>query len=887
MGGRTFTLGQKLRTAAIVLVLIAAVVTGVIFAANKIGGKGDAKGDNGDSNPREERLGDVGEDDDDLTVKLSRAEANKKYGDAKSKYVLQSSFLNMGHLRETLTGFDDAVSIPFAADQAWIDTQRASDMPEDVLAKLMNDKMEEWKKEFSALKGYELEVALRDKIKDEVMRNPIFGDMLARTFLKSSQIKEQNPWLVEFVKNMDESYARAKDDIPDDEQLIGLEAWIHYENAEAKTKEDLSKLMINDTVNAEKGQYDYFYPAAQIAELFDQFFKYMGRQKLTSTDNWCLVPNGDHATQRTIEAAYQEDGEAYVFAHVTKKGEATIVIGFNDKDGKGDKRSELFKDVPTPQKSTPDADEPKPDDPDPNPGDGKVKLTIKYQYEDGSKAANTFVGYYNKGAHYEVPSPVVDGYTPDRAVVKGGPITKDTTEVVVYYKKGVELHTATINYIYRESGKSAADSYVKQMKPGESRTRKSPEIGGYTADKASVTLNMQHEDIVVNVYYDKNKENPDFTLTVVYKFTDGSQAAPTHTEKHKVGDSYSVSSPSVKDATPDRSVVSGKMPNYDLTEVVTYTKKGEDPKVWKLTVNYVIADGQVAAPASKIEDHQAGDNYNVPSPAVAGYTPDIAVVTGKMPNHDLTVTVTYTKNKIEDPVYTVTVNYVIADGQVAAPAPKSERHKQGESYSIGSPSVSGYVADREVVSGTMPNHDVTETVTYRRQDGNGTKDSEDDPGKKDENDQGSGKGDDPGDGKDQNGNDGGSNPPERTDDGGGNSDGKPEENRNNDGSDQTKPATPPITDGADDITVDDNGNQSEVKDEPENSGKVTDDDVMQYQSPAAQPAEAAPAAVEAVADDVEAVEAAAPAVQSQDETPAENSSTPADEDGDFQNDRPE
>lgn len=38
----------------------------------------------------------------------------------------------------------------------------------------------------------------------------------------------------------------------------------------------------------------------------------------------------------------------------------------------------------------------------------------------------------------------------------------------------------------------------------------------------------------------------------------------------------------------------------------------------------------------------------------------------------------------------------------------------GESYSVSSPSVSGYLADKPVVKGTMPDHDLTETVVYTR-----------------------------------------------------------------------------------------------------------------------------------------------------------------------------
>lgn len=73
--------------------------------------------------------------------------------------------------------------------------------------------------------------------------------------------------------------------------------------------------------------------------------------------------------------------------------------------------------------------------------------------------------------------------------------------------------------------------------------------------------------------------------------------------------------------------------------------------VFTLTIHYRYADGGTAA-----EDHVAsglvqGTAYNVPSPAIPGYTVDKAIVSGSMPAQDVTETVTYTKRS--DLSYTV------------------------------------------------------------------------------------------------------------------------------------------------------------------------------------------------------------------------------------------
>lgn len=63
--------------------------------------------------------------------------------------------------------------------------------------------------------------------------------------------------------------------------------------------------------------------------------------------------------------------------------------------------------------------------------------------------------------------------------------------------------------------------------------------------------------------------------------------------------------------------------------------------------------------------------------------------------------------------FQLTINYVYADGTTAATS-HSETLTVGNTYSVNSPTINGYTADKTVVSGTMPAENVVETVTYTK-----------------------------------------------------------------------------------------------------------------------------------------------------------------------------
>ena len=71
---------------------------------------------------------------------------------------------------------------------------------------------------------------------------------------------------------------------------------------------------------------------------------------------------------------------------------------------------------------------------------GKVVLTITYEYEDGTEAAEPYVEEMVKNEPYEKGSPSIEGYEPDKAVVKGN-LNEDKTVKVVYSKIAEETET--------------------------------------------------------------------------------------------------------------------------------------------------------------------------------------------------------------------------------------------------------------------------------------------------------------------------------------------------------------------------------------------------------------------------------------------------------------
>ena len=94
-----------------------------------------------------------------------------------------------------------------------------------------------------------------------------------------------------------------------------------------------------------------------------------------------------------------------------------------------------------------------------------------------------------------------------------------------------------------------------------------------------------------------------------------------------------------------------------------------------------------------------------------GFTPGTVTQEKIKSDGTTTIKIQYTRNS-----YTLTINYVYRDGSKAAES-HIETILYGKDYSVTSPKISGYTADKLVVSGTMPADNRTVTVTYTKNGG--------------------------------------------------------------------------------------------------------------------------------------------------------------------------
>lgn len=226
-------------------------------------------------------------------------------------------------------------------------------------------------------------------------------------------------------------------------------------------------------------------------------------------------------------------------------------------------------------------------------------------------------------------------------------------------------------------------------------------------------------------------------VTVNYQYEDGTQAAEPVTQSIEVGKDFEIVSPSITGYTPSQAKITGTMGESSQEYTVTYKKN-----IHKLTVNYVYASGGTAS-NTVWKTLGYGDSYSIPSPMLPNLTADKPIVSGTMPDNDLNVTVTYQSSVVN---HTLTINYVYQDGSKAVES-VVKKLPCNVSYLEKSPEIQGYIADKPIVSGRMPDSDYTETVTYIKVDSGGG-DSGGDGGN-------SGGGDSGGDGGDSGGGDSG------------------------------------------------------------------------------------------------------------------------------------
>ena len=259
-----------------------------------------------------------------------------------------------------------------------------------------------------------------------------------------------------------------------------------------------------------------------------------------------------------------------------------------------------------------------------------MEYTIYY------KAGGKLLGQYNGTCdaaadireNVRVTSPSYDGYLLSDykdSTVTGAMISwsfpasnyvrHGTGSYTVYYEKA---YTATVRYLYGNSGRSAASSKSAIGKKGDQYYISSPRITGYTPNKYSVTGYFPSGDVSDTVYYYEN------TYAIAYNTNGGSGAPANQVKSHFTPLKLSTQKPRRTGYTFLGWSTSSTATTATYSPGDTYTNNGRVTlyAVWSAktySVNYN-ANGGSGAPVSQTKYH--GLKLMIPSiePTRSGYT---------------------------------------------------------------------------------------------------------------------------------------------------------------------------------------------------------------------------------------------------------------------------
>ncbi|MFV0352440.1 MAG: InlB B-repeat-containing protein [Oscillospiraceae bacterium] len=201
------------------------------------------------------------------------------------------------------------------------------------------------------------------------------------------------------------------------------------------------------------------------------------------------------------------------------------------------------------------------------------------------------------------------------------------------------------------------------------------------------------------------------------------------------GESYKLPSPQISGYVADTTVVQGTVQNADVAVTVYYQKAQvaaanapapqaeEEKQPQLLTVNYFYLEdgtnplgGSVAA-ESFYGQFLQDETYSVPSPAVAGYLPSQAAVSGTMGGTNVVVDVWY--SPAGQTAYTVQHLFEDLSGNYVADAsyPQQTLHgATGETTSASAYTVAGFAAQNITQSAIAADGSTTIVVRYTRQE---------------------------------------------------------------------------------------------------------------------------------------------------------------------------
>ena len=251
-------------------------------------------------------------------------------------------------------------------------------------------------------------------------------------------------------------------------------------------------------------------------------------------------------------------------------------------------------------------------------------------YKAGGKILGQFSGSCDgtERNNVRVPSPSYAGYALSSykdSTVTGSMISWNfpasnyvrhgTGSYTVYYEPA---YTATVRFLYGDSGRSAASSKSAIGKKGDQYYISSPRITGYTPNKYSVTGYFPSGDVSDTVYYYEN------TYAIAYNANGGSGAPANQVKSHFTPLKLSTQKPRRTGYTFLGWSMSSTATTATYSPGDTYTNNGRVTlyAVWSAktyTISYN-ANGGSGAPDSQTKYH--GVKLMIPSiePTKSGYT---------------------------------------------------------------------------------------------------------------------------------------------------------------------------------------------------------------------------------------------------------------------------
>ncbi|MDN6016275.1 MAG: MucBP domain-containing protein [Lactiplantibacillus plantarum] len=211
-------------------------------------------------------------------------------------------------------------------------------------------------------------------------------------------------------------------------------------------------------------------------------------------------------------------------------------------------------------------------------------ITVNYVDADGKTIKTATTQTLDNGSTYKVETPTIDGYTYKSAdAALTGTVDGNKTITLTYTKDSTtpveNKANLTINYVDAD-GNTIKASNVTEYIVGQAYTVGQPEIAGYTYDHATgdaIAGTIAYKGNTVTLVYTKNggttPTEQTKTITVNYVDADGNTIKSATTTTYKVGDTYTVATPTIDGYTYKSAdgALSGTVAD-DATITLTYAK---------------------------------------------------------------------------------------------------------------------------------------------------------------------------------------------------------------------------------------------------------------------------------------------------------------------------